>query len=69
MSNREKKIKRTTSPHDYVAKTTFIHYPNGRGLPKWFFTGQIVYESDYEKLSNTNKKKCQPLPPEYEKKK
>lgn len=61
MANKEKKRKRNNPHHDYEALEFFTDENNLR--LHFFHKGDLVYESDYEKLSRNNKKKCKSLPP------
>ena len=61
MANKNKKRERSHIPHDYVT-TQWIHcIINGKY--RVFRTGEIVWESEYEKLSDKEKTSCIPLPP------
>ncbi len=61
MANKEKKRNRSYIPHDYVVIKDFLCESNGRN--RWFNKNDIVWDSEYEKLSGENKKKCKSLPP------
>lgn len=60
MANKEKKRNRNNVHHDYEALEFFI---DNNVKKHFFYKGDLVYESDYEKLSQNNKKKCKDLPP------